>query len=72
MCFSDVGGAIFETGFERALLCDSEISARPLPGDRIRLGGRNWEVRMYCNEASSVAVLYSVVWVEDGTEFSSE
>lgn len=57
MCFSDAGGGILETGLERALLCDSEISARPLPGDGIRLGGRNCDVRIYCREAWSVAVL---------------
>jgi hypothetical protein len=38
--FSEGGGNIFEIGFERALLCDSESSARPFPGDGILLGGR--------------------------------
>lgn len=41
LCFSEVGGAILETGLERTLVCDSEISERPFPGEGIRLGGRN-------------------------------
>lgn len=40
LCFTDVGGGIFE-GLFRTLLCDSEISARPFPGDGIRLGCGN-------------------------------
>jgi hypothetical protein len=54
LCFSEAGGNIFDTGFERALLCDSEISARPFPGEGIRLGGRNPDVRIYCSGKESV------------------
>lgn len=47
LCFKVPGGSIFVGCFERALPCDSEISASPFPGDVIRLGGRNCDVRTY-------------------------
>lgn len=50
LCLIDVGGSILEAGFERALLSDSVISERPLPGEGIRLGGRNCDVRIYCEQ----------------------
>lgn len=56
LCFIDVGGAIFEEGFDRALLSDSEISKRPnLPGDGILLGGRSCDLRIYCHERKTVS-----------------
>jgi hypothetical protein len=60
LCLSDAGGGNFERGFERALLCDSEISARPLPGDGIRLGGRICDVLIYCKGKRS-AIVWQVV-----------
>lgn len=40
LCFRDVGGGIFEIILDRALFCDSEISARPIfGGEGIRLPG---------------------------------
>jgi hypothetical protein len=55
LCFREVGGGIFETGLDRALLSDSEISVRPpLPGDGILLGGRSCDLRIYYDEKQSV------------------
>jgi len=48
-----LGGGIFEAGFDRALLWDSEISAS-FPGDGIRLGGRICDVRIYWRANASV------------------
>lgn len=47
LCFRELGGAIFDINFDRALFCDSEISARPIfGGEGIRLpGGFNCELR---------------------------
>lgn len=40
LCFREVGGGIFEIILDRALFCDSEISARPIfGGEGIRLPG---------------------------------
>jgi hypothetical protein len=38
--FEIVCGGGIEEDFDRALVCDSEISLNPLPGERILLGGR--------------------------------
>jgi hypothetical protein len=49
LCLREEGGGIFEAGIDRELLCDSEISTNPLPGEGIEgilLGGRIWDVRI--------------------------
>ena len=53
LCLRLAGSGIFEGGFERALLWDSEISARPFPGDGIRLGWRICDARIYWRSSVS-------------------